>query len=231
MNIPIVTKEQAQKVDDLAVNHYGIEIIQMMENASRNTAFLAKQILGDVKGKKILILAGKGNNGGDGIVAGRFLHNWGADISIILAEIHGKLTELTKKQLRILKAMDVDIIYPSDIKYEELKGDLIIDGILGYNINRNPAETYAKLIEFANDSGTHILSIDVPSGLDPETGKPYTPCIKAKTTLCLANVKKGCIEGREYSGDIYVADIGLPPELYKMIDLQAERMEGIIKFT
>ncbi|MFH1364418.1 MAG: NAD(P)H-hydrate epimerase, partial [Candidatus Aenigmatarchaeota archaeon] len=162
--IPIVDREQARKVDELAVEEFGIKIIQMMENAGRHTAKLAKKMLGSMEGKSILVFAGKGNNGGDGVVAARFLHNWGAYVKIIMADIHGRLKDLTKEQILTLKSMNVPVLYPGDVKFDELKADLIVDGLFGYNINGNPLDMYAKLVEFANDSGIPVLSIDVPTG-------------------------------------------------------------------
>ncbi|MBU0530562.1 MAG: NAD(P)H-hydrate epimerase [Nanoarchaeota archaeon] len=224
--IPIVDREQARKVDELAVEEFGIKIIQMMENAGRHTAKLAKKMLGSMEGKSILVFAGKGNNGGDGVVAARFLHNWGAYVKIIMADIHGRLKDLTKEQILTLKSMNVPVLYPGDVKFDELKADLIVDGLFGYNINGNPLDMYAKLVEFANDSGIPVLSIDVPTGLNPETGKPYTPCMKARKTICLANVKKGCLEGKEYAGEVYVADIGIPPVLYKELGMEVGNIFG-----
>jgi len=227
MDVPVIDKEHARRVDELAVDHYGIEIIQMMENAGRHVAELAKKMIKDVHDKNIVLLAGKGNNGGDALVAARFLANWGANCTVIFAEEEDKLHELTKKQAEILKVMDIIPLGPSDeTRFYEIfdKAHIIIDGLLGYNIRGDPEDVYGRLIQLANDVGKHVLSIDVPSGLDPDTGMPYNPCIKAKATICLANVKKGCLEGKEYAGDIYAADIGLPPALYDILGIEVGYM-------
>jgi len=224
MDIPTVTKEQMRTIDEYAEKHFGVELLQLMENAGRNVASLARDMLGGAKGREILILAGKGHNGGDGLVAARFLQNWGAKPTVIIAGHPDELKQLTKEQNGILRSMFVNTLYPTNVmQFEPVfkHTDLIIDGLLGYNISSDPQGMYANLIQLANNSGKKILAIDLPSGLDPDTGRPYNPCIRAKATLCLTLPKKGCLEknAKQFTGDIYVADLGVPNEVYQLMSL------------
>ncbi|MFH1977897.1 MAG: NAD(P)H-hydrate epimerase [Candidatus Aenigmatarchaeota archaeon] len=220
--IPIITKEQMTKIDELAVKHFGIEIMQMMEIAGKNTAEMARKMLKRVKGKEIVCLAGKGNNGGDALVAAKYLTNWGAKVTVINVNHPDEMNQLTKEQNGILRSMHVSLLYTTNVMaFEKIfkTTDLIIDGLLGYSVNGNPRGFYGKVIEMANHVNKKILSIDIPSGLDPNTGEAYEPCIKASVTLCLTLPKKGCVENKKFAGDIYVADMGIPNEVYELMGL------------
>ena len=216
MDIPFVSRAQMAKLDELMIEHFGIQVMQMMEHAGRNTAQYAREILG--KGK-VAVLVGKGNNGGDAAVAARFLHAWGIKIQVIVAD--EKVKDSTRKHLGTLEKMGVAILYPENAEVGEVfkKADLIIDGLLGYNINRNPEGALADLITKTNNSGKKILAIDIPSGLDTDKGAVYSPCIKATHTLTLSLPKKGFLQAREHVGKLVIADIGVPPELYKFMGL------------
>jgi len=109
------------------------------------------------------------------------------------------------------------------------KADLIIDGIIGYNINGDPKGRAFLLIDEVNNSGIPVLSLDTPSGLDLNTGIPGDPTVKANTTLTLALPKRGLykLKATKLVGDLFLADISVPPELYKSIDIQKSSVEGI----
>ena len=222
--IPTVTREQMNKVDKYAVEFFGIEILQLMENAGRNIAEFSRQQLESVEDKKIVILCGKGNNGGDGLVAARFLHNWGADVTCIMADGKEKLNELAKAHYETLENMSVDLLSAVDnTRIEKIinEADVVIDCLLGYNISGNPKETYALLIKMVNASKKNILSVDIPSGLDADSGNVYNPCIKAKWTLTLGLPKIGMLQkhAKEYVGELWLADIGIPKEVYTKLEM------------
>src|SRR3989344_5357169 len=173
MEIPAFTREQMNKVDKYAVEFFGVEILQLMENSGRNIAEFSRKRLGNVEDKKIVVLCGKGNNGGDGMVAARFLHNWGADVTCIIADNKDNLSKLTNDHFGTLRSMYVNILWSIDnMKFEKAIKDsnFIIDALFGYNINGNPQGTYAFLIHLANASRKNALAVDIPSGLDPNSG-------------------------------------------------------------
>lgn len=217
--IPALTTEQMREVDCLMVEEFGIQLIQMMENAGRGFAALARDrfLGGDPRGSHVLILAGSGGNGGGGLVAGRRLHAWGAGVTVFLSRKPEDMGGVPVQQLSILQAMEgIHIVSPlGDQNFP--RADLILDALIGYNLKGAPRGAAAPLIERAMDHGAPILSLDVPTGIEAGTGKVYTPHIRADATLTLALPKTGLFveETRPGVGELYLADIGVPPELYQ----------------
>ena len=212
MDIPSLTTAQMIEVDRLMIEVYGISLEQMMENAGRNLAELARQRLGgQVKDHQITVLCGAGNNGGGGMVAARHLHNWGADVCVVLASDPHTLKDVPAHQWSILKAIQLYLV-----NFDLGSSALILDALLGYGSQGDPRPPIKDWIERANASGIPILSLDSPSGLDTTTGKPGEPCIHAEATMTLALPKTGLLttQAKPFVGELYLADIGIPPELY-----------------
>ena len=205
------------EVDRLMIEVYGIQLMQMMENAGRNLAELARRMLGgQLSGHRIVILCGAGNNGGGGMVAARHLHNGGATVHIKLVADH-HLKDVPAHQWRILTAMGLATNDDPDLA----KADLILDALIGYSLSGNPRGAVAKWIERVNASNRPVLALDTPSGLDTTTGVPAALCVRATATMTLALPKTGLLtpQAQSFVGDLYVADIGVPPELYKRIGI------------
>ena len=223
---PNITTTQMIEVDRLMMEEYKIDLPRMMENAGLNMALLAKEVFlhSSFQGKRIIVLAGPGGNGGGVMVAARRLLNWGANVSLILSTETERLTPVPAKQFEILGKIGIEIL--EDIP---LKADLIIDGIIGYSIKGNPRGKAKELIEAANASSVPILSLDTPSGLDLTTGKPAEPCIKATATLTLAMPKQGLFSGeaKNFVGEVYLADISVPPSLYEVFGFGTKEIAGI----
>lgn len=241
-NVPSVTVDQMREIDRLMVEDIGVSILMMMENASRNIAVLSRQILGgSLRDKKITVLCGKGNNGGDGLGAARHLINFGAAVTCILSERRENLGENAYVQFNVLKNIKAEIIefsnaQISQIQEEIRKSDLIIDALLGYNLKGNPKEPIATLIHLANNAQKPILAIDIPSGLNGNTGEASRPTIKAVTTLTLALPKVGLLteNAKEYVGQLYVADLSIPKTVYEKIGIEVPvifEKEEVVKIT
>ena len=236
MNIPTLSVEQMRKVDDLAVNHFGVEIIQMMETAGRMVASQARDMVG-IKGRIITILAGKGHNGGDGLVAARYLSTWGAKLYVILLEHPDDLKPLVRDHYGTMRSMHINRMTPTEEMQWELvmkESTLLIDALLGYNLKGDPRGRYATVIDLANKSGRKILSVDCPSGLDSDSGVAGSPCIQATQTLALTLPKQGLLraDGPQKSGKVFVADMGVPHEVYDLMGLQVPKLfekKGIVK--
>ncbi|MFH2039373.1 MAG: NAD(P)H-hydrate epimerase [Chloroflexota bacterium] len=212
MNIPAITTDQMREVDRLMVETYHINLLQMMENAGRSLAELARRRLdGIAAGKSIAVICGPGNNGGGGMVAARALHNWGADVKVFLASDPARLKEIPAWQWAILRGLGLD---RREVKHTS--ADLILDALLGYGISGNPRPPVADWIDWLNEQPAPILALDVPSGLDATSGRAYQPTVRATETLTLALPKTGLIipSAKQFVGDLYLADIGVPPELY-----------------
>jgi len=215
--LPALTTGQMMEVDRLMIEEWGITLIQMMENAGRNLAELSRRLLQGLRGKRIIVLCGAGNNGGGGMVAARHLHNWGAQVQVLLVGDEHKLKEIPLHQWKILKRMGQNVPV-SDLN----KADLILDAMLGYGVKGNPREPIASWIQRVNESGVPALALDAPSGLDTTTSKPGSPCLRAHATLTLALPKTGLLtpDSKPFVGDLYLADISVPVELYGSASLK-----------
>jgi NAD(P)H-hydrate epimerase len=174
-SIPSISTQQMIEVDRLMIEEYGITLIQMMENAGRSLAEMARRMCDElVQRKQILVLCGLGNNGGGGMVAARHLHNGGSQVQAILVGEVDRLRDVPAHQWRILQRMGV-----ASQANTLPAADLIVDALLGYGAQGNPRSPIREWIESANQSGVPTLSLDAPSGLDSTTGQPGDPCIQA----------------------------------------------------
>jgi len=216
---PGITTEQMVEVDRAMIEDYGIELIQMMENAGRNLAHLARQrfLERNPQQKHVIVLAGQGGNGGGAMVCARRLSNWGASVSIYLTQEAEEYRGIPAQQLSILQRMQLPISQSGNTASPSESGiaDLIVDGLIGYGLSGSPHGTTADMIRWANEQSAPTLSLDTPSGLDTATGEIFDPTIDATATLTLALPKKGLQQQCEHVGELYLADIGVPPELYK----------------
>lgn len=221
--VPAVTAGQMREVDRLAVETYGIALLQMMENAGRALAELARRIVGGtVPDRRFLVAAGKGNNGGGGLNAGRHLANWGAQVAAFL-EGPDALEDVTAHQCRAAGAAGVSMVGgPAAIEaVHPGAADRALDALIGYGLKGAPRAWTGEMITRLNESGIPVLALDVPSGLDATSGECPGPCIRAAATLTLALPKTGLLTpgGRAVAGRLYLADIGIPPTLYRRLGL------------
>ncbi len=206
-----------REVDRAMIEDFHISLLQMMENAGRNLAVLARERFfeGEPAGKKVIVLAGSGGNGGGGLAGGRHLANAGADVEVILAAPRERFTEAPASQLEVFERSDVPI---SEFVGEDLpEADLLIDAVFGYSMRGDPREPSSQLIDAANSHPTPIISNDIPSGIEATSGRVGSPSISADATLTIALPKTGLREGaaREQVGELYLGDIAVPPELYR----------------
>ena len=216
--LPAITTAQMRQVDQLMLEAYGISLLQMMENAGRNLAALARRMLGgSVTDRHIAILCGAGNNGGGGMVAARHLHNWGARVQVQLAADPSRLKDVPAHQWRTVRALGLDARVTPALE----QADLIVDALIGYGLTGDPRPDVAQWISRANAAGPAILALDTPSGLDVTTGIPGRPCMRASATMTLALPKTGLLAATAlpFVGQLYLADIGVPRELYRQMGL------------
>ena len=217
MEIPALTTEQMIEVDRLMIEDYGIELIQMMENAGRNLAELTGRMLGaSLSGRSVCVLCGRGNNGGGGMVAARHLHNRGADVHVI--RLAGELKSVPAKQWQILGNLGLR----NDPYFDLSKADIILDALIGYGLQGEPRPEVAVWIEKINAAGKPVLSLDAPSGLDTTSGTASRLTVRADATMTLALPKIGLMSESAYPfvGSLYLADISVPPELYRKMGLE-----------
>ena len=215
--LPSVTTDQMIEVDRAMIEDYGIELIQMMENAGRNLAHLCRQrfLSGDPRDKAVIVLAGRGGNGGGSLVAARRLANWGVNVVVVIATPADAFEGVPAHQLGILQRMSVPVLEAAPTG-ADAEVDLVIDGLIGYSLSGPPRGATADLIRWANEQAAPVLSLDAPSGLDTASGTLFEPAIHAAATMTLALPKRGLAEdaNQEVVGELYLADISVPPALY-----------------
>jgi hydroxyethylthiazole kinase-like uncharacterized protein yjeF len=210
----LVTSSQMRNIDKKTIEGIGIPGLELMEKAGIGVALAAKEILGDVKNKKVIIFCGRGNNGGDGFVVGRHLSEWGADVQFYLTakteEVQGDAkTNLEKADTLGLPI--TEILKNEDIP-SKIEADLIVDALFGTGFTGEITGYMKGIVELINTSHAPVISVDVPSGLHADTGRFTGPCIKAERTGTMALPKIGhfFFPGKEMSGKVSVVDIGVP---------------------
>lgn len=221
VRIPAVTAEQMREVDRLMVEVYGITLIQMMEHAGAHLADLARAMLGgDVVGKSVFVAAGRGNNGGGGLVAARHLSNWGARV-IVGLEREDALSGVPAAHWRTLGHLPVDRLTGQTALHSIQAPHLIIDALIGYGLRGSPQGWTAEMMTTIIQRTVPVLALDVPSGLDATTGVPGSQCVRASATMTLALPKTGLLapQAQPYVGTLYLADIGVPDVLYRQMGL------------
>lgn len=212
---PAIDAAGMAEVDQLMIETYCISLPQMMENAGRALAALARERFfgGSVLGRQITVLAGAGGNGGGVLAAARRLASWGAQVRIVLAKEPTAMTPVPGQQLVILGAMGLKPGLEAGAA-----PDLILDGLIGYSLRGTPVGRTSDLIYWANSYPAPVLSLDVPSGFDAQSGTLCGLFIKADATLTLALPKRGMAQASEAVGDLYLADISVPPCLYARLE-------------
>lgn len=208
-----LTADQMREVDRVAVEDFGLEILQMMEIAAFQMATLIRGTIGTLDGKQALIVAGKGNNGGDAIACARYLHNWGVQVAVVSPE---EVNQNAQHHLELAEKIGIPINHTLQPIKEP---DFVIDGILGYAISGTIRSPFSLQIEQINAYGVPVFSYDIPSGLDPDNGNVHRIAVRAKYTLTLAYPKKGLFkeEAKPYVGELYLADISIPEAVYERV--------------
>lgn len=236
----IVTPKQMREIDRIAIEEYGISGIVLMENAGRRVAAEVLKLPGGRKNHAVL-LAGKGNNGGDVMVAARHLFNNGLSIKVFLIGEYRQVVGDAGINAGILGRMGISVSTVSakkDLrKLEEALqwGQVVVDGIFGTGLNGEAGGIYLDIIESVNSSSCTVVSVDIPSGIHGQTGQICGDCIHASMTVTFGYPKSGLLQypGAEYVGRLIVADISIPTGIVSGIEpimcmLTKEYVSGII---
>jgi len=208
-----ITVKQMMQIEENG-HQMGFPRKMMMENAGAAAARYIVEKFPNISSKKIVVFAGLGNNGGDAFVAARHLAGYDADVKVILLGNPEKIkTEEGRTNWKLLEKMNsLDLIVASDIHGLDLEADIIIDGILGTGISGKIKEPHASAINMINKSKAFKLALDVPSGLDPDTGNIDDKCVKADATITFHKMKVGMPKRMDMCGIILVEKIGIPQE-------------------
>lgn len=226
----VATSQEMRDIDKYAIEKLGIPGVVLMENAGLKVFAYVKKMLGKVENKTIKIFCGKGNNGGDGYVAARHLLNHGANVEVYLLGEKKSVSGDAEINLNILLNMGIgvkEILTENDvieINNDIKQCDLIIDAIFGTGIRGEIQGPARSLINNINHSGKPVLSIDIPSGIQGDTGKICGVCVKASATVSFALPKLGLLlyPGAEFVGKLIIADIGIPQKAVDSVVITSE---------
>ena len=193
----------------MAQERFGIPVDWLMEAAGWQAARFCRG--------RTAVVCGVGNNAGDGFAAARHLHRWGRLVSVSCVDA-GRLRGATLRQRDALAKVGIDV--SGELKLEG--AEVVLDALFGTGLSRAPEGKFAAWIEAINDSRSRVIAVDLPSGLDADSGVAYAPTVRANTTVTLGLAKPGLLEGDgpRVAGEIWVADIGVPFEAYTAIGIE-----------
>lgn len=217
----IATAQEMREIDKATIEWFGLPGVVLMENAGRAVAERAIEILGEPRGKIVFIVCGGGNNGGDGFVAARWLHNCGVRVKLFLALDRALVKGDALVHLETVVRMGVECFDSTEPRGMEKArigtafADLVIDALLGTGFHGELSEPYRDSIELMNGAGKKILSVDIPSGVEADTGVVREKAVQAFCTVTLGLPKPGILlyPGAASAGEMDVAPIGIPAEL------------------
>jgi len=215
----VMTREEVRAFDAWAINTLGIPGVVLMENAGRSCAELIEEKIAEVANPGVCIFCGTGNNGGDGYVIARHLLNSGMNVTVVISGDRNKIKGDAKINLDVLESIGQSVtqINPSDgnitdqVQTLTVGTDMIVDSLFGTGLRGQLSDEYKQLIESINARNCPVLAVDIPSGLDCDTGQPHGAAIKADYTVTFVAVKKGftTTEAAQYTGEIFIASIGV----------------------
>jgi hydroxyethylthiazole kinase-like uncharacterized protein yjeF len=210
--LPQLTSAQVKEVDALAEERFGISVDWLMEAAGWQVARFCRE--------PAVVVCGVGNNAGDGLAVARHLHRWGWLVKVCCLDL-ARLSGPAARQLGALRRLGIDVS-------DELRLDgasAVVDAIFGTGLSRAPKGRFAEWIETINSAGKFVVAVDLPSGLDADSGVAYAPAVRADLTVTLGLPKPGLTraDGLSLCGEVWVADIGVPFEAYAAVGLEVPR--------
>lgn len=221
MPAPVLTAAAMRRADQTAIQSFGIPSFTLMESAGRACAKTVVDMLDSTAGDTVLILCGKGNNGGDGLVVARQIAQFGYSVHVVLLADDASLSDDARANLSLLRKL-AECDQNIDLKIESLQDwtregrpghwSTIIDALLGTGIQRELEDPIRELVDWVNAQGTTVVAIDMPTGLDTDRGTVLGSCVRADLTITMGALKVGQLvnDGPDYAGDIEVVEIGIP---------------------
>ena len=226
----IVTAQQMRELDQKAIQERGISGLTLMENAGRAVAEAAARLTAECTDRPIIIVCGRGNNGGDGFVAARYLRDLGRRVKVLLAAARSEVTGEAEANLRRLEEVGIEVTEvegPEPAAEHFCAAGLVVDALLGTGLSGKVRGLPGRIIEAMNGCARPVLAVDVPSGLDADTGEPLGLAVRAVETVTMGLPKMGLFlyPGMDCVGRVTVADIGFPPDLVNETPSVADLME------
>lgn len=233
-SVPTASATEMAEADRIASEELGIPLEALMENAAHQIAAATRLFAGGVSGLRVAAVCGNGNNGGDALGALRHLQAWGANVEAFVGAPREKLRPLAALQFDILAKLGVPLRLTTEMEQDDLIGalagaEILLDGLLGYSAKGPPRGEIARLIAavVSSERPGRVVAVDLPSGLDPDSGESASgtaaSVVAASVTVTLALPKTGLTRerARRYVGELVVADIGIPPEAYGGMGIDA----------
>jgi NAD(P)H-hydrate epimerase len=229
----VATTQQMQAIDRRTIEEIGIPGLVLMENAGLQTVLAMERFFGSLRGKKICLVCGKGNNGGDGLVIARHLHNRGGEVSIVLLGRKTDIKRDAKVNLEIALMMNLALV--ELVSEDELclldermaSSQIIVDAIFGTGLRDAPRSFYQQVIGRINASSKPVVAVDIPTGLSASTGEILGCSIQAALTVTFGLPKVGLVYGinRQYAGQLEVADISIPKTVIEDAQIKLNLLE------
>lgn len=232
MKLPMA--EEMRKIDKRSIEEIGIPEVVLMENASREIYQALNDLLATVDNKEICILAGTGNNGGDAFAAARHISNAGAKVKIFVTGDTDKMSPSAAVNFNIACNMGLDtFVLKTEHDWDKLAlvlklSDAVVDGMVGTGFSGVLRESVSRAVDMVNESGLPVLSVDIPSGVNADTGEVIGKAIKASVTLTLGAPKWGMLfsPGANYVGKLLVDGIGIPNDILEDASIQQDLLTG-----
>jgi len=220
----VVTAQEMQEIDRKTIRKFRVSSHVLMERAGVAVAKRAQELF---ERKKTIVLAGGGSNGGDGLVVARELFNAQWNVKVLLLIKEDKLSPDCLLQLRIAKRMGVPVEFRTGITEKDLHGAVVVDAMLGTGLNKDIEGAMARVLRFLNDSGSPVISVDIPSGISSDSGQVMGVAVKAAYTVTFGLPKRGHLlyPGADYTGRLFIENIGFPGDLLTSGDLKVELLE------
>jgi hydroxyethylthiazole kinase-like uncharacterized protein yjeF len=230
----LVRASEMQEMDRLTIEEMGIAGIVLMENAARGATRVFLEHFEPPRNSRVLFLCGRGNNGGDGYVMARYLHQKGYGVTVLVLSEYRKITGDARTNLDVARRMGLDVREVPGVKAWETcrdlvnNSDFVIDGILGTGLNSPVRGFYQQVIQDVNASGIAVMAIDIPSGLNADTGAVMGAAIRADVTATFGFPKLGQLlfPGASLVGRLVRIDIGIPGGVADRIPAQVRLIEA-----
>ncbi len=220
----VITAEEMVWIDRKTIEDLGISGSVLMERAGLAVAARIKELF---ERRKVIVLAGGGNNGGDGVVVARELFNSGWNVKVLFLAKRERLGPDCRRQFVIAQKIGLPMQFRMKITSADLHSALVVDALLGTGLNKDVQGDMAESISFLNNSDSSVVSVDIPSGISSDTGQVMGAAVRADYTATFGLPKRGHLlyPGAEYSGKLFIDNIGFPESLLSSEDLKVELLE------
>ncbi|MEN8258119.1 MAG: NAD(P)H-hydrate dehydratase, partial [Thermodesulfobacteriota bacterium] len=221
----ICSADQMRFLDKTTIDENIVPGLELMENAGKGTVDLMREYYGDCKAQRVAIFAGPGNNGGDGFVMARHLNDLGAEVSVYLLVRPEKINGDAAVNFKLLEegVTIISLLDEVEVRGLSLQYDIIVDALLGTGLTRQVSGVFAQVVELINRTNVPVIAVDIPSGLDADSGVFWGCCVRADLTVTYGLAKSGLVQypGADCVGHLEVVDIGIPASVVDAAEIKS----------